>query len=227
MAKFSALNDSSADYNDGYDENDSYDEDSTEGLLCSNFNPGELMVFQYIGYDHWAVYAGDDMLIHYQPKQHYGYKGTVKQESIQQYWKRKKSKCYPEKEPSLGIIESNIYCPKYCGDEVVRRASQYLGRGNYKLFSENCEHFAKWCKYGVIMSKQAQKVGLGATTTTAAWTGFLIGAAIGSFVPGIGNLIGGTIGATVGVISGVVVGGPGAWAANQVVRKVKSNKHKF
>ena len=201
---------------------------TSEGLVCSSFNPGDLVVFKdALIYHHWAVYAGDDMLIHYQGEKHYGCKATVILESIQHYWKRQKSECYPEKEPSLGIIESKIYCPEYCGDEVVRRASQYLGQENYKLFFKNCEHFAKWCKYGVIMSEQAQKVGLGATTATAAGTGFLLGAAIGSFVPGIGNLIGGTIGATVGVISGAVVGGPGAWAANQVVRKVKSNKHRF
>lgn len=40
-------------------------------------------------------------------------------------------------------------------DEVVRRAESRLGETDYRLFRNNCEHFAVWCKTGLVHSTQA------------------------------------------------------------------------
>uniref|UniRef100_A0A915NTL4 LRAT domain-containing protein n=1 Tax=Meloidogyne floridensis TaxID=298350 RepID=A0A915NTL4_9BILA len=38
---------------------------------------------------------------------------------------------------------------------VVERALQKLGTGNYNLMHNNCEHFAKWCRYSLRESDQS------------------------------------------------------------------------
>ena len=39
-------------------------------------------------------------------------------------------------------------------DDVMRRAESQLGRRNYHLFHDNCEHFASWCVTGRASSVQ-------------------------------------------------------------------------
>lgn len=34
-----------------------------------------------------------------------------------------------------------------------------IGENNYNFVSNNCEHFANWCKYGSAFSEQADGVG--------------------------------------------------------------------
>lgn len=42
----------------------------------------------------------------------------------------------------------------YIPDVVIERAKSRLGENNYNLLSNNCEHFASWCKTGISDSKQ-------------------------------------------------------------------------
>ena len=42
----------------------------------------------------------------------------------------------------------------YTPEETVARARSRLGETNYNLFTNNCEHFAIWCKTGVSESMQ-------------------------------------------------------------------------
>ena len=135
---------------------------------------------------------------------------------------------YPEKEPKLGVLEREIHPKKYTADEIVERARKHVGNGDYDLFLHNCETFAKWCKYGVKMSEQAQRYGLAFTTGAGvgagAGVGTLVGMGIGSVIPVVGTAVGAGVGFLSGVIVGAVSGGPGGWAANQMIRK---NKKKF
>jgi len=41
---------------------------------------------------------------------------------------------------------------------VINRAKRNLGQSGYHLFSNNCEHFAYWCKTGKFTSKQAHQL---------------------------------------------------------------------
>ncbi|BFZ05768.1 hypothetical protein BsWGS_08807 [Bradybaena similaris] len=41
-------------------------------------------------------------------------------------------------------------------EEIIERARSLLGKGRqYNLFTENCEHFVNWCRYGQRVSEQA------------------------------------------------------------------------
>jgi len=42
-------------------------------------------------------------------------------------------------------------------DTVVWRAKNEVGKGKYNLFTNNCEHFAMWCKTGRSNSDQVEK----------------------------------------------------------------------
>ena len=46
----------------------------------------------------------------------------------------------------------------YSPAETVKRARQKLGEEEYNLLTNNCEHFALWCKTGLHESHQVNEV---------------------------------------------------------------------
>jgi hypothetical protein len=44
--------------------------------------------------------------------------------------------------------------PKFEGREVARRARSRIGEDNYRLLTNNCEHFCEWCLRGQHRSYQ-------------------------------------------------------------------------
>ncbi|MGY2258527.1 lecithin retinol acyltransferase family protein [Pseudomonas sp. SDO55104_S430] len=50
--------------------------------------------------------------------------------------------------------------PEHCGfpsDEIIDRALSRVGESQYKILSNNCEHFCNWCIYGHSYSSQVSK----------------------------------------------------------------------
>jgi len=45
-------------------------------------------------------------------------------------------------------------------DEIVARAEEALGRGEYNVLFNNCEHFAHWCQVGQSLSRQVEQMAL-------------------------------------------------------------------
>jgi hypothetical protein len=118
----------------------------------SSFGPGEeplrgahLTTMRH-GYSHHGVYIGSGRVVHYA-----GLSGGL--------WQ-----CGPVEEVSLlrfgrgnsiRIVEhgTNAYTP----EEIVRRARSRLGENDYRLLTNNCEHFCNWCVTGVSHSSQVQQ----------------------------------------------------------------------
>ncbi|XP_041365903.1 uncharacterized protein LOC121380901 [Gigantopelta aegis] len=44
----------------------------------------------------------------------------------------------------------------FVGAEIVRRARSKIGGEHCDLLLKNCEHFAKWCRYGYVESSQSK-----------------------------------------------------------------------
>jgi hypothetical protein len=44
----------------------------------------------------------------------------------------------------------------YSPREIVRRARSRLGESDYRLLTNNCEHFCNWCLSGVSRSAQVE-----------------------------------------------------------------------
>src|SRR5258708_17919569 len=98
------------------------------------------------GYCHHGVYVGKGRVVHYS-----GFSGGLWQNG-------------PVEEVSLsrfaiGHAVRIVEHPKspYSPEEIVLRARSRLGENDYRLLTNNCEHFCNWCVRGVSHSAQVQQ----------------------------------------------------------------------
>jgi Lecithin retinol acyltransferase len=89
-------------------------------------------------YKHYGIDCGDGTVIHYRKPSE-----VVEQTSIATF-----SRSNPVYVAEYGTGFG------YIPDVVVERAKSRLGERDYNLLSNNCEHFASWCKTGISDSKQ-------------------------------------------------------------------------
>lgn len=132
-------------------------------------------------YEHYAVYIGNEMVVHYSGE------GTdfsggisVRKDTLQAFLKGDKNyfvlffdknssdphKIQVRTSFNMKDIENNA-CIKlkrnrdfkiYSPEETVKRAMSRIGESNYNLVLNNCEHFAIWCKTGVSASYQVNRI---------------------------------------------------------------------
>jgi hypothetical protein len=113
-------------------------------------------------YWHHGIYCGDDAVIHFNSA--VGRKRTAKivETTLEKF------------SGGAGIrvvVYEKVY---FEAAEVVCRARSLLGNEAYDLRTNNCEHFAVWCKTGVSQSRQMEHLALFATR------GGLVGSRIAS-----------------------------------------------
>jgi hypothetical protein len=99
-------------------------------------------------YEHHGIDCGDGTVIHY-------YKGG-EQPTIA----RTSFDVFARGNPVFVKPVTVSYVP----DIVVERAESRLGEQNYNLLTNNCEHFATWCKTGKNESQQLIDYGIGLGT---------------------------------------------------------------
>lgn len=96
-------------------------------------------------YEHHGIDCGDGTVIHY-------YKGgqepTVTRTSYE---------TFARGNPVFVVDRHSL---AYVPDVVIQRAESRLGERQYNLLSNNCEHFANWCKIGRNESRQLVDYGL-------------------------------------------------------------------
>jgi hypothetical protein len=97
------------------------------------------------GYTHHGVYVGDGRVVHYS--------------GLSSLWQ-----CGPVEEVSLlrfcaGREVQILVHPgtAFSAEEIVRRARSRLGENDYRLLTNNCEHFCNWCLNGVSHSAQVER----------------------------------------------------------------------
>jgi hypothetical protein len=97
------------------------------------------------GYTHHGIYVGQGRVVHYS-----GFSG---------FWQ-----CGPVEEVSLPrfalahavrVVEHER--SPYSSREIVRRARSRIGENDYRLLTNNCEHFCNWCLCGVSRSAQVDR----------------------------------------------------------------------
>jgi hypothetical protein len=95
-------------------------------------------------YEHHGIDCGDGTVIHY-------YKGggepVIERTPIEVF--ARGTPIYTKKTPIA-----------YIADVVVERAESRIGERRYDLLTNNCEHFANWCKTGQNTSQQLLNYGL-------------------------------------------------------------------
>lgn len=116
-------------------------------------------------YDHYAIYMGDGEVIHY-AAQGNDFSGTIHQAPIEDFIKEDDAffvlhfgeDCQMTLNHILTSAIFQVVSPEkvklYSPEETMERAKSRLGEDSYGLLSNNCEHFALWCKTGVSESHQ-------------------------------------------------------------------------
>ena len=127
--------------------------------VLNELRPGDLLEFKRKLYSHWAIYIGSAKIIHL-----YGENESLlnisgctfefpvmshqAQVMISSYWDiTKDSLVYRN---NSFDDEVNPLAP----EEILIRAYNQVGSQSYSIFSYNCEHFAKHCRYGLPNSNQ-------------------------------------------------------------------------
>ncbi|XP_078656321.1 phospholipase A and acyltransferase 3-like [Branchiostoma floridae x Branchiostoma belcheri] len=112
--------------------------------VLSRCKEGDILEFpREGGYNHLAVYVGNERVIHRTAD------AGVREDS---FW--------DVVGDSIARINNYLDGEKsvFPGEEIVARARSQLGTGGYDLVSKNCEHFVTWCRYGVERSQQVSDV---------------------------------------------------------------------
>ena len=136
---------------------------------------GDVIYVQRLGYKHFGIYLGNNRVIHYA----HDVNGVlcVHETDIESFLDGDTElfACnFPDTygRPSPIIISNCIASPTfynlgrwlnsnkkskyrlYSPEDTVKRAKERLGETEYNLITNNCEHFALWCKTGVHESHQ-------------------------------------------------------------------------
>jgi hypothetical protein len=97
------------------------------------------------GYTHHGMYVGHARVVHYS--------------GLSGFWQ-----CGPVEEVSLSrfafgrpVQIADHGRPAYSPEEIVRRARSRIGENDYRLLTNNCEHFCNWCLCGVSRSTQVER----------------------------------------------------------------------
>lgn len=105
---------------------------------------GAHLVADRDGYEHHGIYVGNGQVIHYAGFSRRQRRGPVERISIG---------CFA---CGFAVTIQRDASPCYDGEEVARRAGSRLGERNYRLLTNNCEHFCSWCLFGECRSAQVE-----------------------------------------------------------------------
>lgn len=138
-----------------------------------------IFVYRF-GYSHHGIDGGNDRVIHFESSAWQKLRGA---------FSSKRAPCVREVSCATFSQGRPILVRQYGGghqaddaEKAVERARSRLGRQDYGIFQNNCEHFVVWCKTGRAKSTQIEALcqagqTLRKSVTTAAfvlrWTRYL------------------------------------------------------
>ncbi|XP_012946933.1 phospholipase A and acyltransferase 3 [Aplysia californica] len=123
-------------------------EDKAHNLkVLKSLSPGDRVEFKRGVFSHWGLYIGDEKIIHVTgPEPEQAEVRIDKFLDVVQDGRAEKNNSKDEEWNPLAV------------GEIIKRAKQRLGKVQYSLLSNNCEHFVNWCRYGKSESDQVNKV---------------------------------------------------------------------
>jgi Lecithin retinol acyltransferase len=107
---------------------------------------GSHVITPRLGYVHHGVYVGDRMVVHYAGFAHGLRRGPVEEISLARF-----SDGHP-------VYVRSVAPPQFDPREVIRRARSRVGEDDYRLLTNNCEHFCEWCLRGRNRSAQVERL---------------------------------------------------------------------
>lgn len=106
---------------------------------------GDIVKVRHALYVHYGVYvetSDDPHIIHYTGENGpQDFSGMIRETPISVFLNG-------ETKYSVCEFDPKNYKTIYSGEETVKRAKSKLGERNYNFLTNNCEHFAVWCKTG-------------------------------------------------------------------------------
>ena len=106
---------------------------------------GAHLITARLGYGHHGVYVGSGRVVHYSGLSGFWRCGPVEEVSVSQF-----ANGHP-------VVIADHLGSRYSPEEIVRRARSRLGESDYRLLTNNCEHFCDWCVSGVSRSAQVER----------------------------------------------------------------------
>jgi hypothetical protein len=105
---------------------------------------GAHLVTPWMGYAHHGIYVGDGNVVHYGALVYDVIRKPVEEVTLARFAGGRPVFVISHAEPCLDPAET------------VRRARSRLGEKNYRLLTNNCEHFCEWALHGVARSFQVE-----------------------------------------------------------------------
>ena len=143
------------------------------------FKRGDIIGVSRNGlYEHYGIYLGNGRVIHYCGQGNdFGGRVTVHEAPFSEFVKESKY-CFVlwfdagkpiRLQQATSFLwnganvyyENSSYKKKYSifsAEETINRAKERLGEEKYNLVTNNCEHFAMWCKTGESVSSQVKQI---------------------------------------------------------------------
>uniref|UniRef100_A0A3B4H1G7 LRAT domain-containing protein n=1 Tax=Pundamilia nyererei TaxID=303518 RepID=A0A3B4H1G7_9CICH len=117
-------------------------------------HPGDLIEISRGLYAHWAVYVGDDFVVHFGVPGNPGSKAVSSQTVEGRVMKEKLESVAGKDKWQVKNSLDGKYKPRLA-KEIVKDALASVGKARkYNLKESNCEHFANEMRYGVAVSQQ-------------------------------------------------------------------------
>lgn len=136
--------------------------------------PGDVIGVSRGAYEHYAIYAGNNKVIHYAGESSdFGDKITIHEASFEEFLKDGKmyfvvvfdDTCTYRLQSVTKFIISGYFDDsgiqwkeKYSNEDTLERAYSRIGEAKYSIVNNNCEHFALWCKTGKSVSTQVRLI---------------------------------------------------------------------
>lgn len=105
---------------------------------------GAHLVTERRGYAHHGIYIGEGKVVHYAGFAGSLHRGPVEEVSLEHF------------AAGHAVSVKANPCARYVGREAVARARSRLGEDDYRLLTNNCEHFCSWCLLGQARSEQVE-----------------------------------------------------------------------
>ncbi len=102
------------------------------------------VVTERAGYTHHGVYIGGGRVVHYAGLSRVWLAQPVEEVSLAEFGQGRAMWVQPHLNP------------RFTPEEVVARAKSRLGEDDYRITSNNCEHFCEWCVQGESRSRQIE-----------------------------------------------------------------------
>jgi hypothetical protein len=106
---------------------------------------GAHLTTSRLGYTHHGVYVGHGRVVHYSGLSGFWQCGPVEEVPLSRFAVGR----------PVQIVDHDR--SPYSSEEIVRRARSRIGENDYRLLTNNCEHFCNWSLCGVSRSAQVER----------------------------------------------------------------------